>query len=115
MLVTRHHVEVLQVMSSYTWGVLLPGLQENSQSYIECAKEVLFLKSIYKELTGEFIPVNLNIDNQSTIQMIKNYSMSKRSKHIDIKFKFLCEKVNQENSSLKYCCTDSQLAYTLKL
>ncbi|KAJ8895788.1 hypothetical protein PR048_001126, partial [Dryococelus australis] len=49
----------------------------------ECVKE---------ELTGEFIPVNFNIDNQSTIQIIKNDSMTKRSKHIDIKFKFLFKK-----------------------
>ncbi|KAJ8890280.1 hypothetical protein PR048_009788 [Dryococelus australis] len=76
----------------------------------ECVKEVLFLNSLYKELTGEVIPVNLNIDNQSTIQMIRNDSMTKRSTHIDIKFKFLYEKVNQETSSLKYCPTDSQLA-----
>ncbi|KAJ8868926.1 hypothetical protein PR048_030467, partial [Dryococelus australis] len=72
--------------------------------------EVLFLKSLYKELAGEFIPVNLNIDNQSTIQMIKNYSMTKRPKHTYIKFKFLCEKVNPEYFSLRYCPTDSQLA-----
>ncbi|KAJ8892886.1 hypothetical protein PR048_005467, partial [Dryococelus australis] len=69
-----------------------------------------FLKSLYKELTGKFILVNLNIGNQSTIQLIKNYSMTKKSKHVDIKFKFLSEKETQENFSLKYCPTDSQLA-----
>ncbi|KAJ8865499.1 hypothetical protein PR048_033755 [Dryococelus australis] len=45
----------------------------------ECVKKVLFLNSLYKELTGEFTPANLNIDNKSTIQMIKNDSMTKRS------------------------------------
>ncbi|KAJ8896584.1 hypothetical protein PR048_001928 [Dryococelus australis] len=33
--------------------------------------------------TSEFIPANLNIDNQSTIQMIKNDSMTKRQ-HSDV-------------------------------
>ncbi|KAJ8873103.1 hypothetical protein PR048_026720 [Dryococelus australis] len=97
----------IKVMSLYTWRALLPGLQENSHPYhsvLECVKEVLFFESLYKELKSEFIPVNLSIDNQSTIQVIKNDS------HIDIKFKFLCEKVNQENSISKYCPTDSQLA-----
>ncbi|KAJ8865633.1 hypothetical protein PR048_033153, partial [Dryococelus australis] len=57
--------EVLHVMSSYTWGVLLPSLQKKQpiislntaeSEFIasnECVKEVLFLKSLYKELTGE--------------------------------------------------------------
>ncbi|KAJ8896713.1 hypothetical protein PR048_002058 [Dryococelus australis] len=69
-----------------------------------CVKEVLFLKYLCKELTSEFIPVNLSTDNQSTIQMIKNYSMTKKSKHIDKVQVSVCKIVPPVNFALQ--CSD---------
>lgn len=44
----------------------------------------------------------LLIDNQSTIEMIKSYENSKRSKHIDIKVRFINDIVNKGLLVLKY-------------
>ncbi|KAJ8875602.1 hypothetical protein PR048_023498 [Dryococelus australis] len=61
----------------------------------ECVNEVLFVKTIYKELTGEVMSVNLNVGTQSTIKMINNDSLLKRSQHIDVRFKLICEQANE--------------------
>jgi hypothetical protein len=76
----------------------------------ECVKEVIFLKQFFQELTNENLNVNLYIDNQSTIKMIENGCSGKRSKHIDIKYKFTVEKVKQNNFVVKYCPSENQLA-----
>lgn len=79
----------------------------------ECAKELLYLKELIHELTGEKVNVNLHIDNQSAMCLIKNGVMNKRSKHIDVRFKFICEKVNKGDLNIVYCPTEEQIADVL--
>lgn len=74
----------------------------------ECCKEILYLKTLIEELTGKIIKTTLNIDNQSTICLIKNGIGNKRSKHIDVRYRFINEKVT--TGQLKYCSSDTQHA-----
>lgn len=76
----------------------------------ECCKELLYLKSLFEELLGITILIELNIDNQSAIALIKNGVMNKRSKHIDVKFRFLHELARDGIVKIKYCPTNDQLA-----
>lgn len=50
------------------------------------------------------------MDNQSTIVLIKNGIINRRSKHIDVKFRFVHELVRVGVVNLKYCPTGDQLA-----
>lgn len=76
----------------------------------ECVKSVIYFKSLISELIKGEIKVQLHLDNQSAIHIIKNGILNQRSKHIDIRYKFICEKVKDKNIMLNYCCTDEQLA-----
>ena len=36
--------------------------------------------------------------------------MNRRSKHIDVRYKFICEKVNEGTINITYCPTEIQIA-----
>ena len=89
------------------------ALSSTEAEYIaaaECCKELLYLKTLLEEILNNEIKIELNIDNQSAIALIKNGVLNKRSKHIDVKFRFVHELIRDEVIKLKYCPTNDQLA-----
>lgn len=55
-------------------------------------KELIWLKRLRNALVGRDDVVELNIDNQSAIRLIKNPEFHKRTKHIDVCYHFIREK-----------------------
>ena len=55
-------------------------------------------------------PITIHADNQGTIAMSKNPILHKRTKHIDIKFHFAREKIQDKTMELKYCPTHEMVA-----
>ena len=53
------------------------------------------------------------MDNQGAIALGKNPVHHSRTKHIDIKYHFIREKVLNEEINLKYCPTQEMIADTL--
>lgn len=89
------------------------SLSSTESEYIaaaECVKELLFLKTMIDELSGGDIKIDLFIDNQSAITLIKNGQFNRRSKHIDVRFHFINEKVRERLINIKYCPTENQVA-----
>ncbi|KAJ0169236.1 hypothetical protein K1T71_015266 [Dendrolimus kikuchii] len=77
-----------------------------------CAtKEALWIKQLMTDI-GEYQQdyICLNIDNQSTICLIKNSEYHKRCKHIDIKFNFIRENYSLNLIDIQYVNTENQLA-----
>jgi len=50
------------------------------------------------------------VDNKSTIDLAKHPAAHGRSKHIETRFHFLREQVNQEKLEIVYCKSEVQLA-----
>lgn len=48
----------------------------------ECVKEVLFISELLKEVINSNVEINLYMDNQSAMSLIKNGVINQRSKHI---------------------------------
>nr|GEW52510.1 putative RNA-directed DNA polymerase [Tanacetum cinerariifolium] len=76
-----------------------------------CAYQVLWLRRMleYIGLTQEEGTI-INCDNMSTIKLSKNSVMHNRSKHIDVKYYFLRDLVNDGRIELRYCNTLAQVA-----
>ena len=55
-------------------------------------------------------PLVLQIDNKSSINLAKNPVLHGRSKHIEARFHFLREKVNQGELEVRHCSSEAQLA-----
>lgn len=72
---------------------------------------LIWVKSLISQLIKEKIetPV-LFIDNQSAITWIKNGQFETKSKHVDIKFKFVFDGVKQSKFIPEYVNTEKQLA-----
>lgn len=76
----------------------------------ECCKELLYLKSLLEELIQTKVTVNLNVDNQSAIKLIENGVVNRRSKHIDVRYKFIHENVVKGTLQIKYVPTSINCA-----
>ncbi|GJU42070.1 putative RNA-directed DNA polymerase [Tanacetum coccineum] len=76
-----------------------------------CACQVLWLRRMleYIGLTQEEGTI-VNCDNMSTIKLSKNSVMHNRSKHIDVRYYFLRDLVNDGAIELRYCNTLAQVA-----
>lgn len=74
----------------------------------ECTKDLLYLKNLILEITGNDLKADLFVDNTTTIKQIKDGVM-KRSKHVEIKYYFVHEKVEEGQISVHYCPTDEQI------
>lgn len=76
-----------------------------------CACQSIWLRKLLENLghIGEKSSV-INCDNSSTIQLSKNSVFHGKSKHIDVKFHFLRDLVNEGSVLLKYCKSEEQLA-----
>jgi len=70
------------------------------------SKEISWARSILTELGyQQYDPTILYEDNQSTIHMINNDSNSQKTKHIDVRYNYVREKVAAGDIVMKYCMT----------
>lgn len=75
------------------------------------AKEAIWLRNLLNDLGyRQKNATVILIDNQSTIRLVKNPEFHKRTKHIDIKFHYIREKVESGDICVQYTPTDSQRA-----
>lgn len=72
------------------------------------------MKSILKELKIEVKrEIKLQIDNKPTINVAKNPVLHDRSRHIEVRFHFLREQVNQGKLEVAHYPTSTQIVYVL--
>lgn len=76
----------------------------------DAAKEILWLKQFLLDIGEPQNYVTLYIDNQSAIKLIHNPVFHKRSKHIDVRYNFIREKVDEKIIIIKYVESLCQLA-----
>ncbi|KAK2440388.1 putative mitochondrial protein [Trifolium repens] len=78
-------------------------------AYAAC--QAVWINSVLRELQIDVKkPITLQIDNQSAINLAKNPVLHGRSKHIEARFHFLREQVNQNLIEVVHCATGSQIA-----
>ena len=81
------------------------------QAMAAAVQEGLYLRSLLNEMDMTCDgPTVINEDNQSCIKMCKNPVMQKRTKHIDVKYHFVRERVEDGTFALEYCPTENMEA-----
>jgi hypothetical protein len=73
-------------------------------------KEALWLNQLLKELNRGLKEIKIMCDNKSTICLSKNPEFHSRSKHIDIKYHFIKEKINDKTINIEFVSTDDMIA-----
>ncbi|BET02421.1 Retrotransposon protein [Nesidiocoris tenuis] len=75
--------------------------------------ESLFINGILKDILCTEQPIVIFEDNVSCIHLAKNGENNKRTKHVEIKYHFIREKIKNNSVILKYIPTNDQRADTL--
>ena len=71
------------------------------------AQEAIWLRSLLSDLGQKVTsPTNIFEDNQGAIQLAKNPKFHNRTKHIDVTYHFIRERVNSDEISVTYCSTN---------
>ena len=82
----------------------------------EAVKELLWLKSIFKQidcLNNKYPTDIIYCDNKSAIDLSKNPEHHAKTKHIDIQYHFVRDHIEKKVFSLLYIDTKNQLADAL--
>jgi hypothetical protein len=92
----------------------LVTLSTNKAEYIaltHAAKEAIWLSMLRAEIFGlDRRAVPLKCDNNGAIALARNDHYHARTKHIDIRYHFICERVESSNILLDYIHTSENAA-----
>ena len=78
------------------------------------AQEVVFLRELFKDLLHKQTESTIiHEDNQAAIWLVESPQYHSKTKHIDIKYHYVCEKVLDNTIKLNYCPTNKMLANML--
>ncbi|XP_043461176.1 secreted RxLR effector protein 161-like [Leptopilina heterotoma] len=97
-------------------SVALSTMEAEYLALSEISREVIYVKRLLSDMG--FVqraksPIKVFCDNQSAIELSKNCVFHKRSKHIDIRFHFTRELVENKEIKISYIRTDMMLADVL--
>lgn len=101
------------VVSWYSHTQPIVALSTAEAEYValtDLAKEVVWMKLLLDELGYPQGTVVLREDNQAAIKIAKNPQDHKRTKHIDVRYHYIREQLQNEVFRLEYVPTESQLA-----
>ena len=73
---------------------------------IHCSagQEIICTRNLFQEINlTQIYPTIINVDNQATIMFANNKQISKRAKHIEIKYHFVREMIKNKTIALTYC------------
>eukprot|EP00794_Sanderia_malayensis_P016556 gene16556-biopygen13988 len=91
--------------------VALSTTEAEYVSLSSASQEAIWLRRLLKDLLIDVSkPTTIHEDNQGAICLTKNTKAHSRAKHIDIKYHFIREKVQNKEIELTYCPTDKMIA-----
>ncbi len=76
----------------------------------QAAQECVWFRRLLSDLGMDVSPVMILEDNQGAIAIAKNPVDNSRTKHIDIRYHYICECVQNGQIQLQYCPTDDMKA-----
>ena len=80
-------------------------------SACSCAKEIAWFRQLLTDMGyKQNAPTTINEDNQSCIQMAKNPQVNNKTKHIQVRFHYICQQMQANNIQFEYCPTKEQMA-----
>ena len=95
--------------AKYCLGMLIERDRDNKKLFM--SQEAIWLRHLLKDLLVDVSkPTIIHEDNQGAICLTKNTKAHSRAKHIDIKYHFIRENVQNKEIELKYCPTDKIVA-----
>ena len=92
-------------------SIALSSAESEYIAGMHAAKEAIWLHQLFTEIRfPDFEPTVIHMDNQSVMTIAKNPQFHECTKHINMKYHFLHNKVEEEEIQLKYIPTGHQVA-----
>ena len=77
---------------------------------IICVCHCVWMKGILEQIRVKNCEcIDIFCDNSSSIKLSKNLVMHRRTKHIDVRYYYLCDLSSEEVVKLVYCGTQDQI------
>jgi len=76
----------------------------------EAAKEATWLMQLAKDFGADFKTITIREDNQAAIALTNGDKFSQRTKHMDVRYFFIKEKIQDGTIKVEYVSTTDQLA-----
>ena len=103
-----------------SWSTRKQGsvaLSTAEEEYIfasDASREAMWLRKVLSDLFDYGLdPIVIHFDNQSRVKLLENHVFHDRSKHIEIRYHYVWDMVQQRATSLRYISTDEQTADVL--
>ena len=92
--------------------VTLSSVEAEYVAARSAAYQAVWVREVLKDLSqNDQEPTTIFCDNNSAIALSKNHVFHNRTKHIDTRFHFIRELVNNKEICLEFCRFEDQLAY----
>jgi hypothetical protein len=107
---------LLYCATSIVWGskrqriVALSTMEAEYIAASHATQETMWLNRLSRELVGDMETPILLVDNQSAISFAKNAEVKQRSKHIDVRYHFIRDKVNSGEIVISYIPNEENTA-----
>ena len=109
-MVVKFNGSVVNWSSRKQKTVALSSTEAEYMAASEAASEALWLRAWVKEFYQVDVPITVFCDNQSALALAKNDTFHQRTKHIDIRYHFIRERVQWGHVNLEFIPTDKQEA-----
>ncbi|POM75314.1 mitochondrial protein [Phytophthora palmivora] len=97
--------------STFQKTVALSSTEAEYMALSDCIKEVVWMRRLLKDIAAEqHGPTVIYEDNQGAMTLAKNVGYQARTKHIDIRYHFIREKIASSEVKLTYEESKNQLA-----
>jgi hypothetical protein len=109
-MVVKLNGNVVSWLSRKQKTVALSSTEAEYMAASEATSEALWLRAWIKEVFQVDAPVLLYCDNQSALALAKNDTFHQRTKHIDIRYHFIRERVQWGHVIMQFVPTEDQEA-----
>ena len=92
--------------------ITLSSTEAEYVRHTNAVKEILWIRNFWTEINGKsnFDPTLLRADNQGTIQLSNNNKFHTHTKHINVRYHFIREALENKLLEIKYVPTDKNIA-----
>jgi hypothetical protein len=92
-------------------SISLSSCEAELIALVEVIKELMWLHNFLDELSVQYNkPTTIYVDNKSAIALAKDPVNHRASKHIDLRYKFMCSQLDARKIKLEYIPTGDNLA-----
>ena len=90
--------------------VALSSTEAEYMTMSDTSRQLIWIQNLFKEIGFPINGIDLNCDNQGAIFLASNPAQEHHSKHIDIRFHYIHEQIENKKVHLSYVQTNEQYA-----